>query len=119
AEEGAIVMAGRVYPVPGGVRPALLVPLPLEEEPRSRLARALHPRRPFLPGIRGEGAHPLPGVQVPAASEAAPPAVLVACPLEPLERAADPRFIDIAEEDEGGCGVPGRAEVAPRLLTLH
>src|SRR2546427_1359249 len=117
-EEIVEVMDGVMEPVPRGVFVALLVELALEVELRPHLHRAHHALAPFFLRVYGEGAHPFPGVQVPAASEAAPPAILVPSLLEPLEGAADLGMVCVPEPDEGACHVPRGAQVAP-LRSAH
>src|SRR3990172_8732379 len=75
-EQVVVVVHGVVEAVPRFVGSSLPVKLALEEEFRAELDGTLHPFRPFLPRVDGEGAQALPRVQVPTAPEAAPPSFL-------------------------------------------
>src|SRR5437667_12794788 len=89
----------------------LAMKFPLQVEFGRGLHGPLHPFGPLLLRIDGERTHRLPGIEVPAAPEAAPSPVLIAMLDEPFEHSSDIGMVRVSETDESPRHVAGRAQV--------
>src|SRR5947199_2911349 len=113
-EDIVVVVRRIVEAIPRFVMVPLAMKFPLQVEFGRGLHGPLHPFGPLLLRIDGERTHRLPGIEVPAAPEAALSPVLVAMLDEPFERSCDVRMVRVSETDESPRHVAGRAQV--RLL---